>query len=180
MSSIQSFLRQRSQTSTFFQAPTNACYYTFVAGPGNYVGNYPPGYMMLADAYIPATVLAAASTTQPLLIRDMGKTIKAPIGVLNATPILSPAATEGFFREVQLINPVAAVSATSSTTFGVGNGATGGAAAGTLPSAGNAGSDGYGTFYIPIVIDGTLATSAGTQLTAAALPIPYLPIGGQM
>ena len=166
MSSIQSFLRQRSQTSTFFQAPTNACYYNFVAGSGNYVGNYPPGYMALASA----DISAAAGVSPGLLIRDMGKTIKAPIGT-------GVTATEGFFREVQLIAPVAAVSATGSTTFGVGAGVAG-SAAGTLPSAGNAGFNGYGTFYIPIVIDGTLATSDGT--TKAVLPTSYLPIGGQM
>jgi hypothetical protein len=176
MSSIQSFLRQRNVANSLLQAPVNNCYYTFVAGSGNYVGNYPPGYMVLADA----SIATAAAVSPGLLIRDMGKTIKAPIGVLANTPILNPAATEGFFREVQLINPVAAVSATGSTTFGVGNGVAGGAAAGTLPSAGNAGSDGYGTFYIPIVIDGTLATSAGTQATIATLPTTYLPLGGQM
>jgi hypothetical protein len=165
MSSIQSFLRQRNVANSLLQAPTTAgCYYNFVSGPGNYVGNYPPGYMVAAEAAI-----AAAAAAQSLLIRDMGKTIKAPIGT-------SVTATEGFFREVQLIAPVASVSATGSTTFGVGSGVAGGAA-GTVP-AGNTGFDGYGTFYIPIVIDGTLATSDGS--TRAVLPVPYLPLGGQM
>ena len=90
MSSIQSFLRQRSQTSTFFQAPTNACYYNFVAGPGNYVGNYPPGYMALAVAN---PVPSAGS-----LIRDMGKTV------------VSSART---FRKVQYV-------ISTNSTFGVG------------------------------------------------------------
>jgi hypothetical protein len=167
MSSIQSFLRQRNVANSLLQAPTTAgCYYNFVAGPGNYVGNYPPGYMVAADGAV-----AAIAARDSLLIRDMGKTIKAVIGTGNV------AATEGFFREVQLISPVAAVSATGSTTFGVGAGVAGNAA-GTLPSAGNAGSDGYGTFYIAIVIDGTLATSDG--VTKAVLPSPYLPLGGQM
>jgi hypothetical protein len=167
MSSIQSFLRQRSQTSTFFQAPTNACYYVFIPTAGNYVGNYPPGYMQTA-AQNPVAI-----QTEPtkVLIRDMGKTIKAPIavdGVLNVN------ATSGFFREVQLINPVAAVSPTGNTTFGVGIYYAG---AQTQP-AGNVGDAGYGTYYIPIVIDGTLATTDGT--TVATLPSSYLPIGGQM
>ena len=161
MSSIQSFLRQRSQTSTFFQAPTNACYYNFVAGSGNYVGNYPPGYMALAVAN---PVPSAGS-----LIRDMGKTVKAPIGTVGATPPVPLTSTEGFFREVQVISPVAAVSATGSTTFGVGINSAGAA----VQPAGNAGDDGYGTYYIPIVIDGTIATNA-------TLPTSYLPIGGQM
>jgi len=166
MSSIQGFLRQRNQATSLLQAPTTAgCYYNFVAGSGNYIGNYPPGYMVAASADI-----AAAASANSLLIRDMGKTIKAVIGTGNA------AATEGFFREVQLIKPVAAVSATGSTTFGVGAGVAG-SAAGTVP-AGNAGFDGYGTFYIAIVVDGTLATSDGS--TTAVLPSPYLPLGGQM
>jgi hypothetical protein len=159
MSSIQSFLRQRSQTSTFYQAPTNACYYVFVSGPGNYIGNYPPGYMQLAAAN---PVPAAGS-----LIRDMGKTIKAPIGT-------NVAATAGFFREVQMITPVASVNPTGNTTFGVGINSAGAA----VQPAGNAGDNGYGTYYIPIVIDGTLATSDGS--TVAVLPSSYLPIGGQM
>ncbi len=162
MSSIQSYLRQRSQTSTFFQAPTNPCYYIFVAGPGNYVGNYPPGYMSLAAE-------AENIQTAGCLIRDMGKTVKATWGFGdNATP--------GFFRAVQLISPVAAVSATGSTTFGVGLGGNG-TLPGTTPP-GNAGYNGYGTYYIPILIDGILATSDGVE--TVTLPSPYLPFGGQM
>lgn len=49
MSSIQSFLKQRNPATSIVQAPDNDCYYIFVAGPGNYVGNYPPGYMQLAS-----------------------------------------------------------------------------------------------------------------------------------
>jgi hypothetical protein len=159
MSSIQSFLRQRSQNSTFFQAPTNNCYYIFVSGPGNYIGNYPPGYMSFVN-------LTEDVDVTGLLIRDMGKTIKATWGFgVNATP--------GFFRQVQLIRPTAAVSATGSTTFGVDSIRL----PGSIPP-GNSGDDGYGTYYIPIVIDGTLATSDGT--TTVTLPSPYLPFGGQM
>ena len=159
MSSIQSFLRQRSQTSTFFQAPTNECYYVFVAGSGNYVGNYPPGYM---------SAVSGVPEGKGTLVRDMGKTIKAPIGT-------GVSATYGFFREIQFIDPQPAVSATGSTTFGVGSGSQG---AGVLPAAGNAGDSGYGTYYLAIVVDGTLATSNG--VTPAVLASPYPPFGGQM
>jgi hypothetical protein len=163
MSSIQSFLRQRNVANSIFQAPTTEdCYYVFVAAPGNYVGNYPPGYMVAVSG-LPEGMGA--------LVRDMGKTIKAPIGTGNI------AATSGFFREIQFIDPQPAVSATGSTTFGVGTNSLG---AGALPSAGNAGDSGYGTYYLAIVVDGTLATSAGTELTRATLPSPYLPLGGQM
>jgi hypothetical protein len=155
MSSAQSVLRQRYQTTSYVEAPTNNCYYNFVPLSGNYVGNYPPGYMQLASAY-PAN--------KGTLLRDMGKTIRAPIGI---TGILNTNATAGFFRAVQFISPVAAVSATGSTTFGVGIGSRG---AGVLPTAGNIGDTGYGTYYIPVVVDGTLATSDGTQTTVALLP----------
>jgi len=160
MSSIQSFLRQRNVANSIFQAPTAPanCYYVFVAGPGNYVGNYPPGYMVQLDE---------VPVDRGDLLRDMGKTIKAPIGDnVNAK--------SGFFREVQFIAPQAAVSATGSTTFGVGSGSQG---AGVLPSAGNAGDAGYGTYYLAIVVDGTLATD-GTD--TAVLASPYPPFGGQM
>lgn len=166
MSSIQSFIRQRSQANTIFSAPTTrGCYYVFVAGPGNYVGNYPPGYMQAID--IPEG--------KGSLIRDMGKTIKAVIGN-SALPVpILAGATAGFFREIQFIDPQAAVSATGSTTFGVGKGSQG---AGYLPAGGNAGDAGYGTYYIPIIVDGTLATSNGVDI--ATVPNPYLPLGGQM
>jgi hypothetical protein len=163
MSSIQSFLRQRNVANSIFQAPTTeGCYYVFVAAPGNYVGNYPPGYMVAVEG-LPQQMGP--------LVRDMGKTIKAPIGTGNI------AATSGFFREIQFINPQPAVSATGSTTFGVGVG-TNSTGAGVLPSAGNAGDSGYGTYYLAIVVDGTLATSDGN--TPAVLASPYPPFGGQM
>lgn len=168
MSSVQSFLRQRNLATSLLQAPPSddGCYYVFVATAGNYVGNYPPGYMVETEVVLSA---------QGSLIRDMGKTIKAPLGDNTASPPVLSTATEGFFREVQLITPVPAVGPTGSTTFGVGIGASGALA---LPAGGNAGDAGYNTYYIPIVVDGTLATSDGS--TVANLPASYLPLGGQM
>lgn len=156
MTSVQKFLRQRYVPNTILQAPTNACYYVFVAGPGNYVGNYPPGYMKLA-AEIPAP--AAGD-----LIRDMGKTIKAPISADGVA-----FGTLGFFREVQMLDPVSIASATASSTFGVGINSAGA----QFQPAGNVGDNGYGTYYIPIIVDGIIASGA-------ALPSSYLPLGGQM
>jgi hypothetical protein len=164
MTSIDKTLRQRDQATSFASAPSNPCYYTFIAISGNYVGNYSPGYMQ-KTAEIP--------TGKGILIRDMGKTIKAPIGVSG---VLDINATSGFFRAVQFIFPVASVSATGSTTFGVGIGSSGAA---VLPTAGNIGDTGYGTYYIPVVVDGTLATSAGTQASVAVLP-SYGELNGQM
>jgi len=123
----------------------------------------------LALTDIPPTV------GQGTLIRDMGKTIKA-VNV-QATGTLNSAATPGFFREIQMITPVTIASATASSTFGVGFASQTGQ---TLPSAGNVGDTGYGTYYIPIVIDGTIASADGTAANVATLPSSYLPLGGQM
>jgi hypothetical protein len=89
MSSVQSFLKQRVPSATFFQAPAGT-YYQLLAASGNIVGNYPPGYMVAVDAPVNAG----------RLIRDMGKTIKAKVG---ADP--NGTAREGFFRAVQVVNP---------------------------------------------------------------------------
>ena len=159
MTSVQKFLRQRYVPNTILQAPTNACYYVFVPTSGNYVGNYPPGYVQLATA-LPVP-------SQGALIRDMGKTIKCPISVDGVT-----FGTPGFFREVQVLDQAAMAVATptSSVTFGVGTNSN---KSQSINASGNPGDSGYGTYYIPIVIEGTLASTA-------VLPSTYLPLGGQM
>jgi len=164
MTSIDKTLRQRDQATSIVSAPSNPCYYTFIAISGNYVGNYSPGYMQ-KTAEIP--------TGKGILLRDMGKTVKAPIGIGG---VLKPSATNGYFRAIQFIAPVVVSSATSSTTFGVGIGSQGAA---VLPTAGNVADVGYGTYYIPVSVDGTLATSFGTQESIATLPTSYL-FGKQM
>ena len=169
MSSVQKFLRQRIVTSTILQAPTNQeCYYAFIPTSGNYVGNYPPGYVFP----VPAASFDAFPALSTLLIRDMGKTIKCVPSASSAAP--AAGATAGFFREVQLISPVTVASATASSNFGVI-----GTAAQSIPS-GNVGDAGYGTFYIPIIIDGTIASTDGTLANKVILPTTYLPLGGQM
>ena len=153
MSSVQSFLRQRVVGTTTLNAD-GATLYTFVAGSGNYVGNYPPGY--LVDATLPSLT--------GLVLRDLGKTIKAGYsGQGTGTDVGSA----GFWRAVQVISPVAVASPTASSTFGVGvagQGAADGVPQG-LPSGGNAGDAGYGTFYLPIVVGGVIAegVTASTQ-----------------
>ena len=91
MSSVQSFLKQRVPSATFFQAPAGT-YYQLLAASGNLVGNYPPGYM----------VAVAAPVVEGRLIRDMGKTIKAKVG---ADP--TGVALAGFFRAVQVVDATA-------------------------------------------------------------------------
>jgi hypothetical protein len=151
MSSVQSFLKQRDPAATLFNAPTNTtAYYQLVADGGNLTGNYPPGYM----------VASAPPGVAGLLIRDMGKTVKAKV---NADP--NGTAVAGFFRAVQLIDP----SKPALVPFGV---------LGNAPTAGNVGNKGYQTYYLATVVDGSVATdSAGTP---AVLPSTYVPNGGSM
>jgi hypothetical protein len=158
MTSVLIHQRQRDQANTFFQAPTNAIYYVFFPTSGNYIGNYTPGYMEVARNATP-------QAGEGILIRDMGKTVRASITSYSQV-------NPGYFRAVQLIKPVAAVSATGSTNFGID---------GTIPGSitpGNIGDMGYRTYYIPISIDGTLASLYG--VSATSFPNPYLPMGGQM
>ena len=119
-------------------------------------------------------VPANINTYVNVLMRDMGKTIKAPLGTeVDGAYIVKPQATSGFFREIQLIEAFGAGTA-QGNTFGVGNGFSGGAAG---PNAGNAG---YGTYYLATVVDGTLATADGTNNTVAQLSTNYHAFGGQM
>ena len=152
MTSVLTIQRQRDQAVTLLQAPNEAIYFYFVPIMGNNVGNYPPGYMM------PLGMVPPVGT----LLRDMGKTIIAPV-------TFDSRANPGFFRAVQLITPTAAVSAIGKTTFGVG---------GNVPrslTTGNIGDMGYRTYYLAVVVDGTIASVAGNIVAAS-----YPPLSGQM
>jgi hypothetical protein len=111
MSSVTSFLRQIPtglQYYTVSAADASNAAYQFVPGTGNYVGNYTPGAMVQsAVTFNPATQI----------LRDMGKTIKASVAtsVGNAQAGVVTAASEAFFREFQVLTPVAG----PQTNFGV-------------------------------------------------------------
>ena len=171
MTSVQKFIRQINVPNSLFPPVVSGAYYNFVAGSGNYVGNYPPGYMVAYSGVPPAAQAAGA------VLRDMGKTIKCPVGAVISSVLTF--GTEGYFREVQVINPEPVASATASSAFGIGFEASG---ANTLPQSGNVGDTGYNTFYIPIVIGGVVASTPGSSnpATAIALPSAYPPFGGQM
>ena len=157
MSSVTRFIRQIPVSTTYYDAAsiepaagvTNA--YQFVPDAGNYVGNYNPGHMVQATA---ATTSAVGSGLYNLLLttfgqagtsgfvlRDMGKTIKAPYtdatGTLVGTDV-------GFFREVQLLNPLA-LGATTNTVIG----GTGGSNFGVIGP-----SPAYLTLYISVTVAG--------------------------
>ncbi len=147
MSSVQSFMRQRVVGNTAFGVgalTSSSTLYVFVAGSGNYVGNYPPGTM------VPVTTNAFFSTP---ILRDMGKTITAAVS----------GGSVGTFRAVQLLNPVAVSSATAQTNFGV-NGSVPGFITGGV-AGGNPGDDGYNTFYIPIASGGVIASGVTPDYT---------------
>ena len=177
MSSVTRFLRQRqvgTRALTLTVAPANL--YVFIAGSGNYVGNYPAngtGWM------VPFTVAGAGITNASgavvfsgdVYARDMGKTITAAVG--SSATTAPTTSTPGAFRQVQVLFPTTVASATAASSFGVQ-----GQVPGTFTS-GNAGDDGYNTFYIPEVLGGVLASNAGGTAVVTQ-PTVTLAVDGQL
>ncbi len=174
MSSVQRFLRQRTPGNTLIEANSGTQLYSFIAGAGassgtsaaavaatgNYLGNYPPGYLVATVTVGQLAEGPQGFVTNPVL-RDMGKTIKAPLAATVAGATLG---TPGFWREVQVLSPVAVSSPTAATNFGVT-----GQAPGNRPAlnSGNVGDQGYNTYYIPIAVDGVApGNTAGTGIVA--------------
>jgi hypothetical protein len=177
MSSVTRFIRQIPVSTTYYDAGSvvgaspgaigNA--YQFVPTTANYVGNYTPGVMVQASTTVAAggplagalavacqsagTTIGTVQAAQALVLRDMGKTIKA---------VYDASGNEGFFREVQLLNP-RAQGLTSNTVIGGPTGSTFGVI-GASPD--------YLTFYIPVTVAGV----RGPVPTANAFAIA----GGQM
>lgn len=149
MSSVTRFIRQIPAEASHLSAATIAAspatmVYEFVPAASNVVGSYPPGYLQLASAPLILAIqqaVAAAGAASNLILRDMGKTILAPVG--------SASGNQGFFRQVQLIAP-AALSASQGF-----NGGSNGSAFGVLGAAGvpDAYTD-FMTFYIPVSVAG--------------------------
>ena len=149
MSSVTRFIRQIPAEASRFSAATVAAnpatmVYEFVPSASNIVGNYLPGFVQLASAPLILAVqeaVAAAGAASSLVLRDMGKTILAPVG--------SASGNQGYFRQVQLLRP-AALSASQGF-----NGGSNGSAFGVLGAAGtpDAYTD-YLSFYIPVGLNG--------------------------
>ena len=112
MSSVTRFLRQIPTGQELYGGNTLAnianSAVEFIATSGNYVGNYPPGFVIPAQAATVAAINTAAvnyTQTQPI-VRDMGKTIFAQ----TATSLANAQAgtgtgTWGFFRQIQVLVP---------------------------------------------------------------------------
>jgi hypothetical protein len=167
MSSLQSFLRQIPTGLRTYTADT-ANLYVLIPGAGNVVGNYPnspytvtPGYMVKVNAPAAGAVVA----------RDMGKTVFCAVSTAGNGTDLATAAP-GFFRAVQLLNPVAVQTPISASNFGVN-----GSVPGSVP-VGNVGDMGYNTFYVPVVVDGRLPAGAGPVTVGPAQMSPL--IGAQL
>ena len=124
--------------SVIAATPATYCY-EFTPASGNVVGNYPPGFMNTAGTPLTtaiAGIVNNAGAAANLIIRDMGKTVKAQIG--NSSGAI------GYFRQVQLIYPQPlGVNAT--------NGVYGEAATKFL------------SFYVPIVIEGVSVVPAAVK-----------------
>jgi hypothetical protein len=149
MSSVTRFIRQIPAEASHLSAATIAAspasmVYELVPAASNIVGNYGPGYVQLASAPLILAIqqaVNAAGAASSLILRDLGKTILAPVG--------SASGNQGFFRHVQLIAP-AALSASQGF-----NGGSGGSSFGVLGAANvpDAYTD-YMSFYIPVSVAG--------------------------
>lgn len=101
MSSVTRFMKQVAPSNTYYNvnsavlAGTNL--YELVPSARNVVANYPPGYVQLMSGGSLPTQLAAQGDATNLVLRDMGKTIYAPVASLSGNA--------GYFRQVQLMKP---------------------------------------------------------------------------
>jgi hypothetical protein len=160
MSSVTRFLRQ-IPTGVGLVNPSSLqlTALDFVPATGNYVGNYPPGYVVPADQTGLSTALLNASLPNPTVplaqavIRDMGKTIYCPY----AATVGGAQTNSGYFREYQLlmVNPISAaqgfIGGLAGNNFGVV-----GPYPSTLP-----GTSTYVTFYLPSMVAGVGYPVAG-------------------
>ena len=168
MSSVTRFIRQIPVATTYYEASTvvgspSTYAFEFVPTSGNYVGNYPPGFVQNSASLDAAIQAAVVSNNGEVLLRDMGKTIYAEAFDQSSTSL-----NKGYFRQVQLIAPKA-INASQGFLGGV-NGTTFGVLGGPLnPNA----YTNYLSFYIPVTI-------GGAGLSIAATTGAYAIAGGQM
>jgi len=167
MSSVQSFLKQRAPGEHLYTYSASDLY-VLVSGSGNVVGNYANdvGFMVTLSQAATNAGMTGIPSASPVIIRDMGKTVKATVSSSVSVPTTT--AIAGYFRQVQCLSPTL-----TSLTFGVN-----GQAAGTFPSAGNTGDKGFNSYYVPIMIGGSYpSNAAGNALVTNSLSSL---LGGQM
>jgi hypothetical protein len=139
MSSVTRFIRQIPASASHLNAAALVAgaatlAFELVPSAGNIVGNYPPGYVQNSAALAAAIAAANAAASGAVMLRDMGKTILAPVGSLSGA--------QQYYRQVQLIAP-AALSSGFVGNFGV-------LGAANTPSA----NVDYLSFYIPVSVAG--------------------------
>jgi len=148
MSSVTRFIRQINNNNSYVNAATlvgapGTYAYELVPDAGNVVGNYAPGYMQAASAALVAAIGAVGANP---VLRDMGKTVRAPV--------TSASGAVGYFRQVQLLVPAGE----AGKFIGGPSGNLGGVrGAPATPDA----LTNYLTFYVPVVVYGVNAVPAG-------------------
>jgi hypothetical protein len=172
MSSVTRFLKQVDPAAAVFSIGgivlnASTVVYEFVPLAGNVVGNYPPGYVVAASAALQLALSqaqnAATAAGQSLVVRDMGKTIFAPV-----TDAIPTAATKyGRFRQVQVLLP--------QTIYRLGQGFIGGAAGTSFGVLGAAATPDLYTNYLTLYI----AVPVGGVAVGANAGVPVIP-GGMM
>jgi len=152
MSSVQRFLKQIPASDSQFTKVVVSSMYVFTPAAGNVVGNYPPGTLTQLTSGVVFDAVTAARGEGTCVMRDMGKTIYAPIaGGSNAA---------GYFRQVQLLVP-------AHLSAGFIGGSTGSAFGVQGVAANN-----YCVVYVPVAVNGLIAQTAaftGVPLSAGSL-----------
>jgi len=164
MSSVTRFIRQVQPHTTYYSAsaviasPSTTAYELVPTAGAAATGNYPAGTMStnvtaLNDAIVAAST--ATATSGRLMLRDMGKTVRAPLTV---------GGNVGFFRQVQLVAPSAITAAQgyAGGAAGVSFGVLGSASA---PDAYTA----YLTFYIPVAVAGMAAPVVSSHIASGQM-----------
>jgi hypothetical protein len=178
MSSVTRFLRQIPTGLNYVDAGSASTVAStaldFIPTSGNYVGNYPPGFLVNGSNTGLSTSISDAisgNTGGAQIVRDMGKTIFAPFATSVGNGLAGTFTGYGYFRQYQvlMVKPITAaqgfLGGVNGNTFGVV-----GPAPATAP-----GTSTYVTFYLPVSVQGVGApASSGTVNGVYALS------GGQM
>jgi outer membrane lipoprotein SlyB len=159
MSSVTRFIKQIPAGSMYYTNPNlvGMTLYKLVPASGNVVGSYPPGHVEVVSA--PGAVHASIQSlytslnSGTLVLRDMGKTIQAPVGSLTSVNV-------GFFRQVQILLP-----ASSNTVVG----GLGGSNFGVVATPAIDSNTSYMTVYVSVPLGGVYAgVSVASGLTQLA------------
>ena len=95
MSSVTRFLKQYDASQTYLSVPSTITQlYEFVPSAGS-TGNYPAGFVQPIAGTVVGTNIVLQAATGTLIMRDMGKTITAP--VTNISGVV------GRYRQVQVL-----------------------------------------------------------------------------